>query len=107
MPTFYSHIRVAEIYVEDPEGGEYPSLDAAWRDAVVSAKHIISEALRSGTPLRCALNRTFEITDEHGRQVAVLPFAVAAEVDLKTKGRGSSAGDRGSASAAAERALLP
>lgn len=91
----------------DPEGGEYPSLDAARRDAVLSARHIISEAMKSGTPLHCALKRTFEITDEDGKQVAVLPFAEAAEVDLQTKGRGSSTGDQGSASAAAERALLP
>jgi hypothetical protein len=89
MPTFYSHIRLAEFYVEDPEGGEYPSLNAAWRDAVVSAKHIISEALRSGTPLRCALKGTFQITDENGHVVAVLPFADAMEIDLRSEGRGS------------------
>jgi hypothetical protein len=93
MPTFYSHIRLAEVYVEDPEGGEYPGLDAAWHDAVVSAKHIISEALRSGTPLRCALKGTFEITDEKGRQVAVLPFADAIGVDLRSEGHGYSTCD--------------
>ncbi|WP_264048863.1 DUF6894 family protein [Methylobacterium flocculans] len=91
MPMFYSHIRSEQTYVEDPEGGEYPSLDAAWRDAVLSAKHIIGEALRTGTSLRCALSRTFEITDEEGRQVAVLPFAEAAEMDLRSEGGGSSA----------------
>lgn len=83
MPKFYSHIWLGEIYVEDPEGGEYPSLDAAWREAVVSAKHIIGEALRTGAPLQCALKRTFEIMDADGRLVTVLPFAEAAEVDLQ------------------------
>ena len=91
MPIFYSHIRSEKIYVRDPEGGEYPCLEAAWRDAVVSAKHIISEALRSGSALRCALKWTFEITDDDGHQVAVLPFAEAAEVGLRSEGRGSSA----------------
>ena len=90
MPTFYSHIWLGEIYVEDPEGGEYPSLEAAWLDAVLSAKHIISEALRTGTPLRCALNWTFEITDEEGRRVALLPFEEAADIDLQIIGRSSS-----------------
>ena len=93
MPIFYSHIRSEEIYVRDPEGGEYPSLEAAWCDAVLSAKHIISETLRSGGPLRYALRRTFEITDAGGQQVAVLPFAEAAEVDLQSEGGSLSAGD--------------
>ena len=106
MPTFYSHIRSETALVMDIEGAEYFNLDAARREAVVSAKHIISEALRSGGPLRCALKQTFEITDEGGRLVAVLPFAEAAEVDLQTKGLGSSAGSRRSASAA-EGARLP
>ena len=84
MPMFYFHVRSEEVFVEDTEGAEYPSLEAARREAVVSAKHIISDTLRSGGPLRCALKRTFEITDEGGRQVVVLPFAEAAEVDLRT-----------------------
>jgi hypothetical protein len=90
MPMFYSHIRSAQVFVEDIEGAEYRSLDAARLDAVVSAKHIISEALRNGTPLHCALKRTFEIMDADGRQVALLPFAEAAEVDLQTEGVGFS-----------------
>ena len=94
MPIFYSHIQSDGIYMTDPEGGEYPSLDAARQDAVLSARHIIGEAMKSGAPLRFALKRTFEITDEDGQQVAVLPFAEAAEIDLQTTGDGSSAADK-------------
>jgi hypothetical protein len=86
MPTFYFHIRSEEIFVEDTEGAEHPTLESARREAVVSAKHIIGEALRTGGSLRCALRWAFEITDGDGRPVAILPFREAAEVDLQTEG---------------------
>jgi len=56
----------------------------------LSAKHIISEALRTGTPLQYALNWAFEITDEEGRRVALLSFEEAADIDLQIIGRSSS-----------------
>ena len=102
MPTFYCHIRSEKVFIEDAEGAEYSSIEAAWRDAVVSAKHIIGEALRMGGGLRCALQRTFEIMDENGQQVAVLPFAEAAEVELQTEGGGSPSRAAVSASKLAE-----
>lgn len=83
MPMFYCHVRASNTYAEDLEGSEHSSLDAARRDAVMGAKHIIGEAIRNGIPLSSALARTIEIADDRGQKVLTIPFAEAAEIDTR------------------------
>jgi hypothetical protein len=75
MPTFYIRIRGAEEFVEWPDGQDLASLDEARREALESAREIISEEVLAGRPL--GLDRVFEITDSKGKILATLAFADA------------------------------
>jgi hypothetical protein len=58
----------------DDEGVEFPSLKAAYEDATQAAVDMSMDACCSG---QCATQDAFEIRDESGRVLAVLPFAEA------------------------------
>ncbi|MGO8036195.1 DUF6894 family protein [Rhizobium leguminosarum] len=45
MPKFYLHIARTDCSVLDPEGREYPNLDAATEEAIESLRELIVEAL--------------------------------------------------------------
>ena len=71
MPHLYIHLRHDNEFVEDPEGGEYDSLDHARQDAMWAAREIMSDRIRQGKP---ADGSTFEIADEFGVVLLVYPF---------------------------------
>ncbi len=63
----------------DPEGVVLPDAEAAWYQAVRSARELINESLRNGTlrPGQCV-----EIADETGERVNAVPFDEVAGVAL-------------------------
>jgi hypothetical protein len=75
MPLFFLHIRDGNDFFRDPEGIPVRDLDAARTEALESARSLMSQAIvfdgRSG------VHRSFEIADETGQTVLVVPFRQA------------------------------
>ncbi|MHC2020237.1 DUF6894 family protein [Methylobacterium sp. CM6247] len=83
MPRYFFNVRSKEGLRQVPEGDEYPDLEAVWHDLVISAKQVVSEALRAGAPFSEAIQKSFEVTDDTGATVLTMPFAVAVEIDTR------------------------
>ncbi len=71
-PKFYLHIRDKDRFIEDPEGVDAASVEAACLLAVEAATELLAEGLIRVESLE---GRGFDITDEHGRVQAHVPFA--------------------------------
>ena len=67
MPQFYFHVRDADGLNRDLEGQDLADLETARREAVSTAREILSEKLLHGGSLN---GRTIEITDEAGQVLA-------------------------------------
>jgi hypothetical protein len=67
VPKFYFHLREGDILIEDPEGVEVVSLDAARFEAREAVRENIAEHLKAGQQLTL---RGIEISDELGRPLA-------------------------------------
>jgi hypothetical protein len=75
MPRFFFDYRDGQGRLDrDDEGVEFPSLVAAYEDATQAAVDMSMDACCSG---QRATQDAFEIRDEPGRVLAVLPFAEA------------------------------
>jgi len=66
MPQFYFHIRDEDGLTRDAEGQDLPDLEAARREAVNTAREILSEKLLHGGSLN---HRIIEIADATGDMV--------------------------------------
>lgn len=77
MPRFFFHIRHADDLIRDLEGTTLTDIDAAYEEAITSARQILSDKLRAGEVLD---GQRFEITDESGRIVGVVPFKSAVRL---------------------------
>jgi hypothetical protein len=77
MPRFHMHIRKGDELLEDWEGENFPSLSEARTEAVRSARELMAARLAAGK-MPDGHNR-FEIADESGKTVLVMPFADAIE----------------------------
>ncbi len=71
MPRFYFHLRDDAGLMRDTEGSELPDLDAARAEAVADARSLVAEWLRMGQVVD---GRRFEIADEAGQVLAVIPL---------------------------------
>jgi hypothetical protein len=73
MPRYHFHIRDGDCLIRDAEGSELPSMAAARADAVASARFLHAEKVKvkAGEIID---QRCFEIADELGRVLVVLPF---------------------------------
>ena len=74
MPCYFFHIRVADDLIRDQEGITLSDLDAAHEEAITSARQILSDKLLAGEVLN---GQRFEITDEWGQVVGIVPFKSA------------------------------
>lgn len=72
MRRFFFHLREGGTRIEDPEGQELPSLDAAKAEAEAAVREILAERIRSG---RAIDGSCVEIADEAGRILATVRFA--------------------------------
>ena len=72
MPRFYLHVWKDDIFVEDPDGGDFLTVEAARDEALVAAREIMSEQVRLGE-LPEPTDR-FEITDNDGHLVLTVSF---------------------------------
>jgi hypothetical protein len=77
MPRFHMNIRRGDVLLEDWEGQEFPSLSDARTEAVLSARELMAARIAAG---KMPDGHTkFEIADESGKTVLVMPFGVAIE----------------------------
>jgi hypothetical protein len=80
MGRFYLHIREGDTLHVDDEGIELAGVDAAKEEALLSARQLLSDAIRHGRP---SVPEAIIIADESGREVEVLPIAAALPEPLK------------------------
>ena len=72
MPWFFLHLRMGDELMEDLEGEEFISLEAARVEAIAAAREIMSKQIRRGElPER---NSCFEIIDHDGHPVLTVAF---------------------------------
>jgi hypothetical protein len=71
MTHYFFHICSRTERIEDREGADFDTLEAALAEARLAAREILAEDLRKG---QVDETRLFEIVDEQGRLVAHLPF---------------------------------
>jgi len=75
MGTFYLDIIDRDQRVDDPDGQEFPSVEAATEEARLSAREMVASDLREGRPL--GLHRLIEVRDELGAVAARITFTEA------------------------------
>jgi hypothetical protein len=85
MPHFYFHLRNGAQLEEDKEGHELESLFAARREAILGARDVMAERVRAG---REPDGSQFEITDESGKIILIVPFEEAYSRDRPARGYG-------------------
>ena len=71
MTHYFFHICSRTERIQDREGADFETLEAALAEARLAAREILAEALRKG---RIDETRLFEIFDEWWQLVARLPF---------------------------------
>jgi hypothetical protein len=75
VPLYFLHLRDGNDFFHDPDGSPAVNLDAARREALATARSLMSqEVVASG---RTGIHRRFEIADESGQTVLVVPFLQA------------------------------
>jgi hypothetical protein len=79
MPRFYFHYQDGAERRADPEGMVLPDAEAAWYQAVRSAREIVNRDLRTGV-LRPG--QRVEIADEAGLQINAVPLDEVVGVAL-------------------------
>jgi len=79
MPRFFFHIRQGDTLQEDAAGTDIDEGETVRDEAVESARDLLAEGDLAGLDRR---EWVFEIVDESGETVLILPFAEAIEPDL-------------------------
>ena len=79
MPRYYFHLRDRADRLRDEEGMALPDAEAAWYQAVRSARELVKADVHLG----CAFeHKLVEIVDEEGDPVDTLPLKAIAEYSL-------------------------
>ena len=71
MAKYFFHIRSDDTYSPDDQGVDFPTIEAAKREAITAAREMIADMVIEGDPLD---GMRFEVTDESGNIVLILPF---------------------------------
>jgi len=83
MRRYFLHVRDGASLITDDQGMELPDLGAARQQALAAAREIISQAVLKGEPLD---GRVFEIADEAGTVLLLVPFSEA--LVMRSRGGG-------------------
>lgn len=78
MPRYYFHVVTPTETVEDQEGTELPSLEAARKEAIKDARQLMGSAMQEGRDIS---GRRIEIVGGGGEILLVVPFADAFTVE--------------------------
>jgi len=77
MPRFYFHIHNS-VEIRDPEGVELPSLIAARSEAVIAARALMADDLK--TKGEITLSHSITVEPEGGAFGFVVPFRACVEI---------------------------
>jgi hypothetical protein len=80
MGRFYLHVKEGDEVFPDEEGIELPDVEAARREALLSARELVSQAIKAG---RTTFPEAFVIADEAGRPLEVVSLAAVLPEALK------------------------
>jgi hypothetical protein len=80
MGRFYFHLRAGDELTRDEEGVDLPDFSAAQREALLSARELLAEAIKSGRP---TVPEAFVIADEEGRMIDIVLLAAVLPETLK------------------------
>jgi hypothetical protein len=80
---YYFHVRQGDLLQSDDEGRDLPAAEPLLDEAIEAARDLLAEGDLQGLDRR---EWVFEIADETGATVLVLPFADAIEPDMPTPG---------------------
>ena len=78
MPRFFFNVREGDKLIDDVEGSVHFSIVEATAEAVLSARELMANSILAG---RKPSNSRFEIGDESGQIVLIMPFAEAIGYD--------------------------
>ena len=78
MPMYFFNLRRQGEVFPDPEGQEFPDMNAARTEAIEGARDLATDRVRSGEPINLAY--CFEITDEAGQLQATIEFSEALDI---------------------------
>ena len=70
MRYFYN-IKMGSELILDEEGSQHPDMEEVRAEAVEAARELMAEAIRVGKDVS---HQVFEIADDTGKTVAVVPF---------------------------------
>jgi hypothetical protein len=79
LPRYFLHKRAGARLTADPEGEDFPDLQASRLAALASAREFISRSVLNGE--RLGLDRQFEIADANGKVLLIVPFRDAVQFD--------------------------
>ena len=70
MPRFYIKFQSGDQLAKDDEGIELPSLEAAWKAALKSARELIADNIKANTknPLQAVI-----VAGENGQDLLTIP----------------------------------
>jgi len=77
MPLFFFHLRQGTKLIRDPEGVCLPDITSARAEAIQSARELVAESTTRSA--RIGLEWQFEISNEAGETVAIVPFRQAVD----------------------------
>lgn len=80
VPRYRFHVCDGAGFCEDPEGIELPDREAAYREAVRSARSLMVDEIIQG---RLSLASFIEVEDENGAHLFTVTFEDAVEIDPK------------------------
>ena len=80
MGRFHVLIKEGGELFNDEDGIEFPSVDAARREALQSARELLANAINAGKP---TVPEALVIADEDGRALEVVPLASVLPKTLK------------------------
>ena len=72
MGRFYFHLRAGDELTFDDEGLDLPDLSAAKREAMLTARELLVEAIKSG---KQTVPEAFVIADDEGRALDTISLA--------------------------------
>jgi hypothetical protein len=82
MGRFYFHIRAGDELTRDEEGIDLPDFSAAKLEALLSARELLAEAIKSG---KKRVPDAFVIADEAGQELDTVLLAAVLPEPLKRR----------------------
>ena len=76
MGRFYFHLRAGDELISDDVGIDLPDLSAAKREAVLSARELLAEAIKTG---KQTVPDAFVIADDKGRPLDMVSLVMSLE----------------------------